>query len=56
MSIKKGAIAMPTATIFGRRIVRRTITKKIIFGRIIIGNKGMEGSTVMEIDRKMQKI
>jgi hypothetical protein len=31
---KKSATAIPTVTIFEKSIVRRTIIKKIIFGRI----------------------
>jgi hypothetical protein len=48
---KKSATSILTAT-----IVERTITKKIISRRIITGNKGMEGPTVMETDGKMQEI
>jgi hypothetical protein len=34
----------------------RTTTKKMVPGKIITGNKGMEGLTVMETDMRMQKI
>jgi hypothetical protein len=48
---KKNATAIPMAT-----IVERTITKKIISGRIITGNKRTERPTVMEANGKMQEI
>jgi hypothetical protein len=48
---QKNRIAIPMAT-----IVERTITKKIISGRIITGNKRTERPTVMEANGKMQEI
>jgi hypothetical protein len=53
---KKSTTDMPTATILGRRIVDWTITKKIIFERIITGNKGTKGPSVMETNKKMEEI
>jgi len=52
MKKKKITITIP---IFGGRIIGR-ITKKIIYGKIIPGNQGMEGPTVMETDERMQEI
>jgi hypothetical protein len=36
-------------------VVRRTITEKKIFERIITGNKETEGPTVVETNEKMQE-
>jgi len=48
---------MPTVMIVGRRrIVEWTITKKTIFERIITVNKGTEGPTFVETDKKMEEI
>jgi hypothetical protein len=47
---------MPTTTILGMRIVDWTITKKTIFERIIIANKGTKGPTVVETNKKIEKI
>jgi hypothetical protein len=48
---KKSASTIPTATIVGK-----TITKKIIFGKIINWNKGTRGPTIVETDEKMREI
>jgi hypothetical protein len=57
MSMKKNSTTtVPTSAIFERRIVWRTITKKTTSGSMITENKGMEGPTVRETDKKMRKI
>ncbi len=48
---KRSAIAIPTAKIIGR-----TITKKTIFRRIIVKNKGIEGPIFTGTNGKMQEI
>jgi hypothetical protein len=63
---KKRVTAVPVSAIFRRRIIEkrivgRTVTKKIISGkrivrRTIIANKGMEGPTVKKANNKMLEI